>query len=201
LSTVHRELALRLVAPVYMRGYVQKHRLPQPLGTLPPPGDGCPELWIDSPEEFAKLASSPEYLEGARLDEPNFMSGEPLGMIGRETVLIQSASRAASASLPKAMIFLPRAAGRKAEAQRLLDDLCATLGQVSMPTRLSHERAADVPGETAYEWVLSAWWPTPEDLERAWQAAERETRDASKILQGMRIKELPVVLPHGAWAN
>lgn len=205
-STIHRELALRLVAPGYMRGYVQNHRLPEPLGTLRAAGDGCPELWIESPEEFAKLATSPEYLEGARLDEPNFMAGEPLGMIGRETILIPSASRAEAASLAKAMIFLSRAPERKLanEARHLLEDLCATLCRVSTPIRLSHERATEVPaalGEPAYDWILSVWWQTPADLERAWQAAERQTTGAKTILQGMRIKELPVVLPEGAWTN
>lgn len=205
-STTHRELALHLVAPGYMRGYVQNHRLPQALGTLQAPGDGCPELWIESPEVFLKLATSPEYLEGARLDEPNFMSGEPLGMIGRETVLVPGVSRAEATSLAKAMIFLPRVAERKSanEARHLLEDLCATLCRVSTPVRLSHERATEVPaalGQPAYEWILSVWWRTPADLERAWQAAERQTTGANTLLQGMRIKELPVVQPDGAWAS
>jgi hypothetical protein len=104
------------------------------------------------------------------------------------------------------MIFLPRAPERKLanEARHLLEDLCATLCRVSTPIRLSHERATEVPaalGEPAYEWILSAWWQTPADLERAWQAAERQTTGANTILQGMRIKELPVVLPDGAWTN
>ena len=58
--TVHRELALRLVPPGIMRGYVQNHRIEPSLGTLQAPGDGAPEVWVDSPQEVLRLATSPE---------------------------------------------------------------------------------------------------------------------------------------------
>ena len=81
--TVHRELALRLVPPGIMRGYVQNHRRDVDLVGQPAPADGCPEVWIDDVESLTRLATSPEYLEGAGPDEANFMDGNSANCIGQ----------------------------------------------------------------------------------------------------------------------
>jgi EthD domain len=189
-STVHRELALRLVPPGIMRAYVQNHRLEPPLGSLAAPGDGAPEVWVDSPQEVLRLATSPQYLEGARPDEPNFMSGDACMVVGCETVVVRQIDRRQAAAASKAMIFAPRGAGVPLEA------LCSALERAA-PTRLSYERAVPAPaalGEPGYDWILSAWWPDAAQLDAAWAATERGLGEIRK-LRGMLIRELIVLLP------
>lgn len=190
-STIHRELALRLVAPGIMRGYVQNHRREGQLGTLQPPGDGVPEVWVDSPQEVLRLATSSEYLTGAHPDEPNFMSGDACMLVSRETVVVRNIDRAQAAGAAKAMVFAPR------QTAQDLDRLCSAL-RTTAPQRLSYESAVEAPaelGEPGYDWILSAWWEHEVALDAGWTAAERALGTGTRSLQGMRVRELIVLQP------
>jgi uncharacterized protein (TIGR02118 family) len=56
------------------KGYLINTRVPfAPQQTLPP-FQGVAEVWIESAEDELAFAQSKEYLEGSRLDEPNFLT-------------------------------------------------------------------------------------------------------------------------------
>jgi uncharacterized protein (TIGR02118 family) len=54
-----------------LRGYVQSHRIP--FAGMNSTYDGVAEAWIDDEAAMAALRKSPEYVQGALADEPNFI--------------------------------------------------------------------------------------------------------------------------------
>lgn len=104
---VHGPLALRITN---LRRYVQAHRLPQPLpGFDAVPYDGVAEIWFDSYADMQGMATNPEYLDGARADEPNFIDLAKLQFIAtREQVVIDSAPIARDTGWIKALFLLRR---------------------------------------------------------------------------------------------
>ena len=201
--TVHRELALRLVAPGIMRGYVQNHRRATALEGLEPAGDGCPELWVDSVDAVAQLGACREYLEGAHLDEPNFMASNARLMISRPAVLVHTLGRSEATAVTKLLLFFelppadpaePWASLASFEHPLLLPD--------ARPLRLEREIAIhDLPSglpAPAFDVIESSWWPDPGTLERAWKHRSKApliTGVGMKRMAGMLAWELPVLWP------
>ena len=189
--TVHRELALRLVAPGYMRGYVQNHRQELELAGVDAPFDGCPELWIDRVESLPQLASSPEYLEGAGPDEANFMTGGSKSCIAQPRFACGAPREQASPC--KVLMFYgdgidartPWSQQRPwslpdASALRIERDACLV----------------DVPGLEPYLAIESSWWRDFDTFRDAWLAA---AGDGGRLAPAMvlPVTELIVFLPAG----
>lgn len=59
---------------VQARGYLINTRVPMGEDTGDPPFQGVAEVWIENAEDELAFAQSPEYLQGSRLDEPNFLA-------------------------------------------------------------------------------------------------------------------------------
>jgi len=55
----------------HLNRYVQSHRVPFPQQKCP--YDGAAEVWLDGVAALAAVQNSPEYLDGALADEPNFI--------------------------------------------------------------------------------------------------------------------------------
>jgi hypothetical protein len=164
--TVHRELALRLVAPGIMRGYVQNHRRELDVAGQPAPADGCPEVWIDDLESLARLATSPEYLEGAGPDEPNFIDGGSANCIGQPR-FSHGVARPGAGEW-KVMMFYAHAVEDESSWSHA--------GPWSMPAarplRLERDRClTDVPGVLPYTAVEATWWRDLAAFQSAWQRA------------------------------
>jgi len=56
------------------KGYLINTRVPYGSQESEPPFQGVAEVWIESVEDELAFAQSKEYLEGSRLDEPNFLT-------------------------------------------------------------------------------------------------------------------------------
>jgi uncharacterized protein (TIGR02118 family) len=65
---VHGPLAAKVKT---FRMYVQTHRIPSEGANSP--YDGAAEIWFDSLEQFAGMRTNREYLDGAFIDERNFV--------------------------------------------------------------------------------------------------------------------------------
>src|SRR5262245_17203236 len=147
--TVHRELALRLVAPGIMRGYVQNHRLPIDLPGAPCPADSCPEVWLDRLEDLERLATSREYLEGAGPDEPNFMTGASVPCLGRPRYAA-GVERTALSGRCKVMLFYATAPGGASDDASISFERPWSISN-GTPLRLERDLClADVPGAALY---------------------------------------------------
>lgn len=196
--TVHRELALRLVAPGIMRAYVQNHRRPEPVPGAMPPADGCPEVWIDSVDTLAKLATAPEYLEGAYPDEANFMEGPSTGVLTC-TEATHGVARADAARLLKAMFFFRNSSDPWTPALAAWQTTASWLMPEARPVRLERDRCVPLgPGERIepYAAIESTWWPDVAAFERAW--AHRVTNlpwAGAFSIDAMLVEEVVVLLP------
>jgi hypothetical protein len=195
--TVHRELALRLVAPGIMRGYVQNHRRP---GVVIPgmraPCDGSPEVWLDSPEMLGRLASSPEYLEGAGPDEPNFMQGGAANCL-TETVTTAGEVRASVASRVKAMVFFRRGSPLPEPGAPGWSATRSWLMPHATPLRFERERCLtgfDNIASAPYAAIEATWWPDQQSLEAAW--LRRITTGPAWDYDAMVVEDLQVLLPN-----
>jgi hypothetical protein len=192
--TVHRELALRLVAPGIMRGYVQNHRSSFDIPGVPCPADGCPEVWLDRLEDLERLATSPEYLEGAALDEPNFITGGSVPCLGQPRHAT-GVDRAALSGCRKVMLFYARDAA--------IDDVALSFERPwstsdSQPLRLERDLCLTaVPGAAPYVAVESTWWTDTAEFLAAW-SQRRRLAQSPALAAAMPIDELVVLWPSSA---
>jgi hypothetical protein len=206
--TVHRELSLRLIAPGIMYGYVQNHRIPEapPIPGLPLAGDGFPELWTMGDDLLARLGGTPEYLEGAYLDEPNFMNGRAEAILAREVMIDDGPGRIAAAFLVKAMLFFRRLPGVSREdfARSLTETPTPLLMPDAVPERLLRHMCIELPGDpgTSYDGVQNydgqeaSYWPDVPSFLRAWKTREEmpDFIDGASMV-GVFVQEEPVLFP------
>lgn len=203
-STVHRELALRLVAPGIMRGYVQNHRVPEPVPGLDAPVDGSPEVWIDGPHILQRLATAPEYLEGAYPDERNFMEGDSGAMVTRTTAC-HGAARERTTSGAKVMCYFPaQVASDPAITAARWQSASPWLLPGASPLRLEREQA--LTGEAAggvaprFGAIEASWWPDAATFLALWRQrpADAAARAREDGVRAMFVRELIVVPPSAA---
>ena len=200
--TAHRQLALRLVQPGFMLGYVQNHRIPLDIPGLAPPGDGVPEVWVPSVDAVQRLAASQEYLEGAWRDEPNFMDGRAQAVVGDERLVLACRERQQAVQCPKLMLFAQRAPSLTLREFRAAVALCyESLWVSARAVRHSYEIAVDLPpemGEQPYDLIASLWWQDRESFAEAWRSVDlhrtRQVFDLAR-LEGMLVREEPVLWP------
>jgi hypothetical protein len=206
--TRHRDLSLLLIAPGIMHGYIQNHRNPDadPIPELPLAGDGFPELWTSGADVLARLGAAPEYLEGAYLDESNFMDGRSQALLAREIVIDDGPGRVAAPTLAKAMLFFKRpatvpfadfAAGwERTPHPILMPD--------AKPRRLIRHLAIELPGDAGatYEGVQTfagqeaSYWPDIASFLAAWDRRKPAPGylDEAEIV-GAIVREEPVLFP------
>lgn len=180
-GTVHRDLSLRLIAPGIMRAYQQNHRIDADIAGLDPVCDGSPELWTSGPAALAQLGTAPEYLEGAYLDEPNFMDGRSQALLAHEHVVDEGPGRAVTTTMVKAMVFVRRAPDLS------LAHFTEWAGQARpflfpdgpTPVRLTRHLAIDIAalgaagdafkGVQSYDGVEASYWPDLDTFRAAWE--------------------------------
>jgi hypothetical protein len=99
--TTHAQLALRIRS---LDGYIQNHRLATAPPEFPPAPFGlAPYLGVSAacladPHTVDTMGADPDYLDGARLDEPNFMDiDSKCNLICRELSLVGADGRPAGA--------------------------------------------------------------------------------------------------------
>jgi hypothetical protein len=198
--TVHRELALRLADVGIMRGYVQNHRRDMAVPGLTPPGDGVPELWVDDADTLTRLATSPAYLDGAALDEKNFMSRSARPFLAHSLVRPNSRPRQDVIGHVKLMIFY--AARVATDSSRFSDAWLANgpfLGLDGTLSRGELHVALRNPGiQSEFTHCEALWWASREEFERAW--SRRDPAKAARLLNlasiaGMLVEEVPVLWP------
>ncbi len=199
--TVHRALALALQPVGIMRGYVQNHRREIEIPGLAVPGDGAPELWVDSVEALEELGRSPAYLQGAALDEPNFMAGAARGFVGQAIERAEDDDRHAVVGATKLLLFYTGVPGISRE--RLIEiwrDRGLTLSRSEAVRRAELYVGADPDGAGSVHCAEAIWWPDDGDFQAAWDGREnsmaREIDHAS--LLGMLVEELPVLWLDGS---
>jgi hypothetical protein len=199
--TTHRDLIMRLVRTGIIKGYVQNHRAEPQLDGLPIVADGSPELWIESPDDMARIGQSPEYMQGARLDEPNFMEGRSRMLLAQEVVIIDALGQARAAQCVKLMLFLRRAEGCSALA---FEAFCGNQSRSLLmpdakPLRLTQQRplttqSAD-PLRPIYDFAEFSWWPDRASLAAAWLDRKYPDEIDAVATSGVLVQEERCLLP------
>jgi hypothetical protein len=206
--TRHRDLSLLLIRPGIMHGYIQNHRRADadPIPGLPLAGDGFPELWTEGEDVLVRLGTAPEYLEGAYLDESNFMDGRSQALLAREIVVDDGPGRVAAPALVKVMLFFKRAAGASfADFARPWEETRhPVLVPSAKPERLTRQLAIELPGEAGatyqgvqtYAGQEATYWRDIPTFLAAWKvrkAAPEYIDDSSTV--GVIVREEPVLFP------
>jgi len=210
--TRHRDLSLLLIAPGIMDGYLQNHRMMEggEIAGLPLAGDGFPEVWTHGRDLLARLATAPEYLQGAFLDEPNILDGRPEALLASEHIIDDGIGRLAGALQVKAMIFFRRAPGvdrRRFDQEVLRPRRPLLLGNgAPTPTRLSRHLSIDLPDKATdntydaiqnYDAMEASYWPDVAVFHKAWATRSKDPAsiDASASI-GVLVREEPVLFTH-----
>lgn len=106
----HGPLALRIKA---LHRYQQCHRIaPAVPGFESVPYDGVADIWVENLDVIRDFPDNPDYVNGARADEPNFLDQSKLAFLAtREHVLIEGSRIAKDTRLIKAIFLLRRLKG------------------------------------------------------------------------------------------
>ncbi|MBI3303844.1 MAG: EthD domain-containing protein [Deltaproteobacteria bacterium] len=174
---VHAPLALRITS---LRRYVQSHRLPQQIPNFTAaPYEGVAEVWFDNLETTMRMRDSPEYLEGAFKDEPNFIDVPGLTrLVTRENVVVAGPTFAKDTPTVKGLFLVKRKRGMSvAEFQ----DYWRTRHAPLVPRTphllryvqchvLPEMYEADTP--PAYDGVAELWWPDLAKFQESWASPE-----------------------------
>lgn len=204
---VHAPLALRIKA---LKRYVQAHRIPAKVeGFSNSPYEGFAEIWFEDLQTGLDLGGDPDYLNGAYLDEPNFISDEgPSFLMTRENVVIAGPELAKDAPGVKAVVLVKRKRGLTvAEYQ----DYWRTGHAALVPKTPGLQRyvQSHVAPETyesgapAYDGVAELWWQDMAAFERGWLSEEvqvEQFKDASNFVDfetsvGLLVEETRVIWP------
>lgn len=204
---VHAPLALRISS---LRRYVQSHRLPQQIpGFLPSPYEGVAEAWFDNLEVALRMRESPEYVEGAFRDEPNFIDTPRLArLVTRENVVLAGPEITRDTPGVKGLFLVKRKPGMSvAEFQ----DYWRTRHAPLVPRTPGLRRYVQchvLPEmyETttpAYDGVAELWWPDLATFEKSWASPELQVEqfnDVRNFVDGrgsaaLLVKEVRVIWP------
>jgi len=107
---VHGPLGMQIRA---LRRYVQSHRIDRPFpGFENCPYHGAAEIWYDDLATMLDMPNNPDYVNGAKADEPNFIDTDALRFLAtREHVLIEGPAIEKDTPLVKAIFLLRRLPG------------------------------------------------------------------------------------------
>jgi hypothetical protein len=150
--------------------------------------------------------TAPEYLEGAYLDESNFMDGRSQVLLAREIVVDDGPGRVAAPVLVKVMLFFKRAAGVPfadfAHAWKRAPH--PVLIPSARPERLTRQLAIELPGEAGatyqgmqtYAGQEASYWRDIPTFLAAWKGRRPapEYIDDSLVV-GAIVREEPVLFP------
>jgi uncharacterized protein (TIGR02118 family) len=183
--TTHKDHALNMRK---LRRYVQGHRLEEEPEGFPPapfegfdaaPYPGVAEAWFDDLATAAGMGEDPDYVQGAQLDEPNFMDMDRLDfVIAEENVVIEGPKVEQEAPAVKALLLLRRRADMTSEEfrRRWHDGHAPLAAQIPGLTRYVQAHAAPEtyqPDATPpFDGVAELTWVDLDACERAWASPQ-----------------------------
>ena len=166
-----------------LRRYLQSHLIP---GTaLGDEVDGAAEAWVEDFESLAALRQSPEYLEGALADEPNFIDMNRVEwLVTRDQVILDGAH---TPGLVKTVSRVRRRAGMTVAAFRrhweeVHGPIACALPGIHRYVQCATVDEAYSYGEPRWDGVAQIWLKDLDAL-RAMRASEAYTVDAMQDAQ------------------
>lgn len=201
---IHAPLAQRIPG---IRRYVQSHVLN--VNDDDPPYDGMAEIWVDDEAAAVSVFRSKEYMEGAYLDEPNFVDLKRAVRLRTEDhILLAGQPMTRDARAIKRISLVKRKPGMSRE------EFCRYWKEVhgpialKLPGLLRYVQSHTLPsmyanGEPPFDGAAQVWFSDHAALERAFTSKEylEEARpDGAKFIApdgvvGLMVEENRVVWP------
>lgn len=206
---VHAPLVTRIRA---IKRYVQSHRILHPVpGFLGGPFEGIAEAWMEQLADLTGIGENPEYLDGAKPDEANFISVTgPTFLATREQVIVAGPTIEKDTRLVKGLFLLKRRPGMSPEE---FQDYWLHKHAPLVPREPGLVRYVQchyvlegyADGDPAYDGVAELWWRTPAAFDRYWNSdalREELAADPPQFMDvdasfGMLAVENRVIWPEG----
>lgn len=170
-----------------LRGYVQSHRIP--FASSNSPYDGEAEVWLDDLEALAALRTSPEFLNGAYRDEPNFIDHARSDFLAARDHVIIDGPRAPG--LVKGVWRMRRKAGISLGEFRRhwIEVHGAVASKIPGVRRYVQSHVVDEAysyAEPRWDGVAQLWWDSPGALAEALKSPEfaEDMRDGEEFIDG-----------------
>jgi uncharacterized protein (TIGR02118 family) len=173
-----------------LKGYIQSHRIPYDINNSTYGGEA--EVWLGDLDALKALQKSPEYLNGAFRDEPNFIDIERSDFLAaRDHVLIEGARKP---GLVKGVWRMRRKPGISlAEFRKHWLEIHGVIAQkIPGVRRYVQSHTVDeayVFAEPRWDGVAQLWWDSPQALTDALKTPEfaEDMRDGQEFIDGKTI--------------
>lgn len=183
---IHAPLAQRIPG---IRRYVQSHALA--VDGQEPPYNGVAEIWVDDESAATSVFRSKEYLEGAYLDEPNFVDIKHAVRLRTEDHILRAgASIGKNERLIKRISFVKRKEPmNRAEFCRYWEEIHGPIA-LHLPGLLRYVQCHTLPsmytdGEPPFDGAAQVWFSDLAAMNRAFASEEylKEARpDGAKFI-------------------
>lgn len=170
---IHAPLAQRIPG---IRRYVQSHVLS--VNGEEPPFDGMAEIWVDNEETAVSVFRSKEYMEGAYLDEPNFVDVKSAVRLRTEDHILRPGEpMAKDTHLIKRISLIKRKPGMdREEFFRYWQEVHGPFA-LKLPGLLRYVQCHAVPsmyakGDPPFDGAAQVWFSDLAAMERAFTSKE-----------------------------
>ena len=168
---IHAPLAQRIPG---IRRYVQSHVIAA-VGE-DPPYDGAAEIWVDDEQAATTVFQSKEYMEGAYLDEPNFVDiKSALRLRTEDHMMLTGAPISKSERLVKRMSFVKRKPGMNPQEffrywQDVHGPIACKLPGLRRYLQCHNLTSMYEKEEPRFDGVAQVWFPDAAALEKAFSS-------------------------------
>ncbi len=180
------EHAVRYASKIpQIRKYVVDTRIALPGETGEPLWSGIAEIWLGNVEEQLASLQTPEFLEGARRDEPNWAAfWRTLGLDTTAHEILPGPGEVRDSGLIKLVLLMRRKEGLPLEAFRsyLLDTHAARAKELPGLRRYIQNHTNDgfySVGEAVLDAAEQFWFDSVEALQAAQRSVQQQILDAS----------------------
>lgn len=161
-----------------IRKYLIDTRIDAPGQTEPPIWNGIAEIWIKDEKEQLESLQSPEFLQGARLDEPNWAAFWNTQVVDTDAhVILEGSPLGKSPERVKVVTLIKRKAGMPVEDFRLhgLNNHAGLVMKLPGLSRYLQCYTRDswyAVGEPRFDGVTQLWFENMEALQEAMKSSE-----------------------------
>jgi len=180
------EHAVRFASRIpQIRKYMVDTRIPLPGETGDPLWSGIAEIWLANGEEQLASLQTPEFLEGARRDEPNWAAfWRTIGVDSTAYEILPGPGESRDSGLIKLVLLMKRKEGLPLAAFRsyMLETHAARATQLPGLRRYMQNHTVDGAygvGEALLDAAEQFWFDSVEALQAAQQSLQQQVLDSS----------------------
>lgn len=176
---IHADLVKQIAS---VQRYVQSYPLEDLPGASALPYDGLAEIWYADQDAVARATTDPEYLAGARRDEPAFIDmTRHLRLVTYERVLLRRSTVSSTPSSVKAVLFMTDSGDRSVAGWSRLRGVRRVVESLVVDQTTS-----------PYDRVLEIWWDAKDTFRTDWERGRPELVDGRNCT-GVLVREVRII--------